>query len=332
MGEMALSETLKLVFNIAHFAPSKAFHFSASIPNIFKILCRRQLPSPPLQAPIIYLINALLSLEIASCVGDIFPFQDSNCNIARLVEILDLATEVQEGKEEEFDDVGVPLLTLLRKMREVAPEHVREYMKRRLLPSEEYVPSPPPLSTFQRSSRVLTTAPRRERDKPLGKSTTLASRFLNLTASAMTPNTREHISSLLFELSDSSPEKYVQNVGYGFASGLLMTRGLQVSPSTLATSNTQKLVNPITGQTLDSEEPIKDLLGDMTEEEKEREAEKLFVLFERHGPLSGSIRRLLRIVWTNARMRGYRLKKTGVVDIKNPMQQALEEGRFEDLD
>lgn len=141
MGEMALSETLKLIFNIAHFVPSKAFHFSASIPNIFKILCRRQLPSPPLQAPVIYLINALLSLEISSCVGDIFPFQDSNCNIARLVEILDLATEVQEGKEEEFDDVGVPLLTLLRKMREVAPEHVREYMKRRLLPSEEYVPS-----------------------------------------------------------------------------------------------------------------------------------------------------------------------------------------------
>lgn len=179
---------------------------------------------------------------------------------------------------------------------------------------------------------VLTTASRRERDKPLGKSTTLASRLLNLTASAMAPNTREHISSLLFELSDSSPEKYIQNVGYGFASGLLMRQGLQVSPSTLAASGTQKPVNPITGQTLDSEEPVKDPLGDMTEEEKEREAEKLFVLFERHGPLSGSIRRLFRIVWTNARMRGYRLKKTGVVDIKNPMQQALEEGRFEDLD
>ena len=27
-----------------------------------------------------------------------------------------------------------------------------------------------------------------------------------------------------------------------------------------------------------------------------------------------------------------RLKKTGVVDIKNPVQQAVEEGRFEELD
>lgn len=152
MGGMALSETLKLIFNITHFVPSKSFHFSASIPNIFKILCRRQLPSPPLQAPVIYLINALLSLDIASCVGDIFPFRDSNLNVARLIEILDLATEVQEGKEEEFDDSGVPLLTLLRKMREAAPEHVREYMKRRLLPSEEYVPIPHVSRTVRRSS------------------------------------------------------------------------------------------------------------------------------------------------------------------------------------
>lgn len=136
MAEMALFETLKLIFNIAHFVPSKASHFSASILNIFKILCRRELPSPPLQAPITFLINALLSLDIASCAGDVFSFQDSNRNVMRLVEILDLATE--EG-EQEFDDSGAPLLTLLRKMREAAPEHVKGYMKKRLLPSEEYV-------------------------------------------------------------------------------------------------------------------------------------------------------------------------------------------------
>ena len=45
----------------------------------------------------------------------------------------------------------------------------------------------------------------------------------------------------------------------------------------------------------------------MTEEEKDREAERLFVLFER-------------------------LRATGVVDIKNPVQQAIDEGRFEELD
>lgn len=154
MQEMALSETLKLIFNIAHFIPDKAGHFSSyptlllllllgyanllrSIPNIFKILVGRALPAPPLQAPVIYLINALLALDLAGNAGDVFPFSDSNVNIARLIEILDLAT-----KEESFDEVGAPLLTLLRRMNEIAPEHVKLYMKKRLLPSEEYVLRP----------------------------------------------------------------------------------------------------------------------------------------------------------------------------------------------
>lgn len=44
----------------------------------------------------------------------------------------------------------------------------------------------------------------------------------------------------------------------------------------------------------------------MSEEEKEQEAERLFVLFER-------------------------LKKTGVVDVKNPVEVAQQNGRFEEL-
>jgi hypothetical protein len=47
----------------------------------------------------------------------------------------------------------------------------------------------------------------------------------------------------------------------------------------------------------------------MTDEEKEREAERLFVLFER-------------------------LKKTGVVDVENPIAKAMREnqGRFSEID
>jgi hypothetical protein len=40
-------------------------------------------------------------------------------------------------------------------------------------------------------------------------------------------------------------------------------------------------VNPITGQRLDAEDPSSQ--EPMTEEEKEREAERLFVLFERYA-------------------------------------------------
>ena len=46
---------------------------------------------------------------------------------------------------------------------------------------------------------------------------------------------------------------------------------------------------------------------EMTDEEKEREAEKLFVLFER-------------------------LKATGVVNVVNPIEHAAREGRFEEVD
>ncbi|KAF3211367.1 hypothetical protein TWF106_010252 [Orbilia oligospora] len=72
-----------------------------------------------------------------------------------------------------------------------------------------------------------------------------------------------------------------------------------------------KRINPITGQYLDDE--LRDIeasglkgLEDMTDEEKEREAEKLFVLFER-------------------------LNRTGVINVENPVRTAMQEGRFEEI-
>ena len=64
-------------------------------------------------------------------------------------------------------------------------------------------------------------------------------------------------------------------------------------------------INPITGQRRDMEPA--DVLPEMTDEEREREAERLFVLFERLGA-------------------------TGVMNVVNPVEQALNEGRFEELD
>ena len=64
-------------------------------------------------------------------------------------------------------------------------------------------------------------------------------------------------------------------------------------------------INPITGQRLDAETNGPDL-SDMTEEEKEIEAEKLFVLFER-------------------------MRKLGV-RVENPVRVAQQSGKFEELD
>lgn len=50
-----------------------------------------------------------------------------------------------------------------------------------------------------------------------------------------------------------------------------------------------------------------DPINALSDSEKEREAEKLFALFDR-------------------------INRTGVISVKNPMQAAAEEGRFEEID
>ena len=89
----------------------------------------------------------------------------------------------------------------------------------------------------------------------------------------------------------------MQNVGYGFASGFLFQHNVPIpenaleawstneseGSNTTASQDSSKLagkVNPITGQLLDKEEKVEEV--EMTQEEKEREAERLFVLFERY--------------------------------------------------
>jgi hypothetical protein len=85
-----------------------------------------------------------------------------------------------------------------------------------------------------------------------------------------------------------------------------VNKGIAFDQPTSSTSD-DKDVNPITGQFV-SEEKLPDL-KDMTDEEKEREAERLFVLFER-------------------------LKKTGIIDVENPIAKAMREsqGRFEQVE
>ncbi|KAF2001936.1 hypothetical protein P154DRAFT_463476 [Amniculicola lignicola CBS 123094] len=294
MQEMALSETLKLLFNVLHFYPDLAEQFSKSIPNIFKILVRRKIPTPPLQAPTCYLVNALINLDLEDHKGQqlkflgmnaVFPKFDQKCNAEFLINILDNA--IVAYPEAELDNQISPVLTLIRRIYEIAPKEVRKYMEWLLLPSDE------------------------ERTRPLGKSDTLSSRLLRLSTSALTPSLRSNISTMMFELSDKDATKFVHNVGYGFASGFLLSNNIQMPENALeahAMAQTEAgggvPVNPITGQRLDREEPRDET--PMTMEEKEREAERLFVLFER-------------------------LKATGVMDVKNPVEEAIRSGRIEEL-
>lgn len=262
MDLMALSETMKLIFNVIHFHPKLNVNFSPSIPNICKILVGRGIPTPPLSEPTNHLINALLNLDLDDAEGlivgedGVFPSADPKCNTEHLIAILDKAALTYP--EAELDSTIAPTVTLIRRIYEIAPENVRKYMQSRILPTPE------------------------ERDKPLGKSSTLSSRLLNLSTSALTPTLRGSISALMFELSDSDASTFVQNVGYGFASGFLMSQNIPM-PENAMQSTEGELgipVNPITGQRLDREDVQES--APMTKEEKEREAERLFVLFERY--------------------------------------------------
>ena len=295
-----MTETLKLLFNLTSFYPKRIPAFNRTISPILAILKNVQLQAPVLQPPVTQLINALLNLDLlerdsetaqSGVTSSFFPDAEANANVSRLVQILDSA--IRTSREELLETTAIPLITLFRRTYELAPSSVKMHMRSTLLPSNE------------------------ERAQPLGKSDTLASCLLRLSTSAVAPNLREGISSLLFEVSNKDATTFVRNVGYGFAAGFLMTHNLPVPDNAIRGENESedlgerlttidgKEINPVTGQRRDMEP--EDSGPEMTDEEKETEAERLFVLFER-------------------------LKATGVVNVVNPVEHALQEGRFEEVD
>lgn len=268
MEDMALIETLKLLFNISHFCPQRCQAFTPAIPYILSILRQRQItPHKPLEAPFGPLINSLINLDLkdAEAMHALFPKNNPRIHSERFIEVLDLA--IQSYKEDELDHQVSPLLTLMHKIYDLAPVDVKIYMNSLILPNDD------------------------DRKQPLGRTETLSSRLLRLSTCPVAPQLREGISSLLFEMSGKDAQKFVQNVGYGYASGFLFQHKVPVPDKALDTWSTSgnggksssslhgKQINPITGQDIDFEPKYGG--PEMTKAEKEREAEKLMVLFER---------------------------------------------------
>lgn len=296
--DIAMTETLKLIFNVTYYSPDLIPDFTPAVEPLISILLHHPTSHSSLQPPITYVVNALLNLDLRSAgkktplgreasTSPLFPYSDPDSVIGCLSNIFDRA--IREQPERELDRAAAPLCTLLRKIYEIADSRVQSRMRWLMLPREA------------------------DREKPLGQGDTFAARLLQMSVSPKLPTLRENISNLLFELSDKDAESFVRNIGYGYASGFLMSHGIPLPGSahggrgragdTVGGAN----INPVTGQKMSAEERKRPALEEMTDEEKEREAERLFVLFER-------------------------LKATGVVDVKNPVQQAVDEGRFEELD
>ena len=278
-----LIETLKLCFNVTNAVPQLSYRVNPAVPHLLNYLVRVPLSTPPLQGGHLYIVNALANLELRDHASGRLPSDTKthlNPALDRLLASLDGC--LTGYTEAQLDTQAIPLLTVLRKINEAADEDIRSKMKEKILPKDA------------------------ERDMPLGQSSTMASRLLKLTTSAGLVNLPEVVSSFLFELSDKDANKFVKNIGYGYAAGYLMSHKIPIPESAKSASQSEDQIpiNPVTGQRLDKEERIE--LPEMTQEEKEREAERLYVLFER-------------------------LKATGVVDVKNPVHEAMKEGRFEEV-
>ncbi|KAE8147970.1 guanine nucleotide exchange factor [Aspergillus avenaceus] len=286
IDELALIDTLKLIFNVAKIYPDLAATFTPSIPHVFKIISRIDIPAQPLDGLMSYLLNCLSTLDLENKKGKpfdgnpLFPTFNQNCNVDKLINILDQATSAYSPQE--LETKSIPLLHALITIYELAPDGPRKYMEWLLLPEDN------------------------DRSQPIGQSDTLSSKLLKL-STAPYPNLKTAISELMFVLSGKNAENLTKNIGYGFAAGLLATRGMEIPKTAGEAFAEEKFdpeINPITGQRWDAEK--QDTGTPMSQEEKEREAERLFVLFER-------------------------LKTNGVLQVENPVAQAVREGRFEEL-
>ncbi|KAI0544263.1 guanine nucleotide exchange factor [Xylaria curta] len=283
MQDMALIETLKLLFNVTHHCKPKASSFTQSVPHIITILCEGSFRvDKPLDPPVGPLVNALLNLDLEAkdIHSSLYPPTKPAALSDRLIDLLEQSKT--KYNDEELETYVTALLGVIRAVYEYAPQDVQGSIRQKLLPTEA------------------------DRNEILGRSGSLPSWLLKNTTNPVAPKFRDTISELLFDLSDRDASKFVENVGYGFASGFLYNKNIAMPQNAAGndTSSSDRPINPITGQFLDLERHAD--LPEMTDEEKEREAERLFVLFQR-------------------------LQANGVISVGNPIRTAVEEGRFEEL-
>ncbi|KAK0205981.1 guanine nucleotide exchange factor [Desarmillaria ectypa] len=125
-----------------------------------------------------------------------------------------------------------------------------------------------------------------DRSAPLEGRSDMLGRCLRLMGSVYHPRLKDSVGEMLFAMADSDARILSSLVGYGNVAGFLFNKGIMSAPPPPGCEDSSssvepvapdgKVINPITGNTMEKPE-----LPDMTEEEKEQEMEKLFVLFDR---------------------------------------------------
>lgn len=180
-----------------------------------------------------------------------------------------------------IDDMLTPLVVLITRLC-TADETSRARMRDWLVPAD-----------------LDRTTPLETRKDTLG-------RCIRLLPSVYHPMLKDAIGEMFFIISDSDPSVMSSLFGYGHVAGFLFNKGIMSAPpppsgSGAAANIPGGSVNPITGS-VQQRPPVDDT--EMTQEEKEAEMEKLFVLFDR-------------------------LERTGAMPKEqNPIRKAIQEGKM----
>ncbi|KAF8639951.1 hypothetical protein AX17_001201 [Amanita inopinata Kibby_2008] len=189
----------------------------------------------------------------------------------------------RESPDNTLDELLAPLLVLVSRLC-IADETSRITIRRWIVPDDI------------------------DRSSPLEARSDILGRCLRLLGSVYQPRLKDSVGELLFSMADSNASTLSALVGYGNVAGYFFNKGIMNAPPPNTTTINPSLttpsgtpINPITGTT---EKPKPDL-PDMTDEEKESEMEKLFVLFDR-------------------------LEKTGAMPRdQNPIRKAIQEGKLD---
>jgi len=280
---IVISEILKVLFNMMVNERKKDTDIQASpiitvdvdiakkyerfIPLIVEYFVKSDMPSPPLSPPYTHAIHALMNFPVKGFEKFFFPDGDYSILdvLSNVLEVTMKESNISHSMENDdavlingapADSVLPPLIILMTNLVEDDTQ-ARAKLKERILPSNV------------------------DRSKPLNIGESLRACLIRLMTNTLLGNSRETISTLLYTLCDSNANKFVNQVGYGNAIGYLVNHQLMGELNNTVDENApdDKNINPITGQY--EEETKEDPFKNMTDEEKEREAERLFVLFDR---------------------------------------------------
>lgn len=280
---IVISEILKVLFNMMVNERRKDTDIQASamitvdedtakkyerfIPLIVQYFVKSEMPNPPLSPPYTHAIHALMNFPVKGFEQFFFPDGDYSIIdvLSNILEVTIKQSNISHSMENDdsvningvpADSVLPPLVILMTNI-VAADEQARAKLKERILPDDV------------------------DRSKPLNVGESIRASLIRLMTNTLLGNSRETISTLLYTLCDNNANKFVNQVGYGNAIGYLVNHQLMGELNNTVDENApkDKNINPITGQIEDEkkEDPFKN----MTDEEKEREAEKLFVLFDR---------------------------------------------------